>query len=285
MLRYEDIKDISDGRLYEADDKALIGTNDCKGCSHCCESDMGKSIVLTPYDVYMLTKGTEKSFDDLLVGFYVELSMIDGIVLPNLKMDEGCSFLTNGRCGIHGFRPGICRLFPLGRLYEGDTFKYFLQVNECVVSSRTPVVIRRWLGVEDLEQNTAFINKWHRLLRYERKRVSELREFAGHEVQRIREMSEDDLRVYAGIVGDEERISEPLEVSEETIVGEKSDNIIEDYRRTRCEELESEAEDRVKEVMKACLSTFYMKPYDMEQDFYSQFQERLPGCLRVIRNI
>ncbi len=50
----------------------------------------------------------------------LELNVVDGIILPNLKMaraEEACSFLdTNGRCTVHAFRPGICRMFPLGRL-------------------------------------------------------------------------------------------------------------------------------------------------------------------------
>lgn len=62
----------------------------------------------------------KENFDTLLAN-YLELNVVDGMVLPNLKMageEEACLFLKDGRCSIHGYRPGICRLFPLGRIYE-----------------------------------------------------------------------------------------------------------------------------------------------------------------------
>ena len=74
---------------------------------------------------------------------YIELHMVDGMILPNLKMNEkteSCSFLNEeGRCSVHAFRPGICRLFPLGRFYENHDFKYFLQVHECKNPTKTKV--------------------------------------------------------------------------------------------------------------------------------------------------
>ena len=81
----------------------------------------------------------ERLFETLLAG-KIELNVVDGIILPNLKMagaEDGCGFLTEeGRCGIHPFRPGICRLFPLGRYYEENGFRYFLQVHECQKENR-----------------------------------------------------------------------------------------------------------------------------------------------------
>ena len=270
LLRYEGFKDISDGRLYDAEDKALLGTNGCKDCSHCCESDMGHSIVLTPYDMYQLTRGTGKSFDELLVSFHLELSMIDDVVLPHLKMDSGCKFLEEGRCTIHQYRPGICRLFPLGRIYEGDTFKYFLQINECLKTSRTPVRISDWLGIEDLEENSANISKWHKFLKYETKRIHEIREMAGYEVSRLEGLEEKDLMDHATATGD---IEEFEEKGAET------------YRKDKMEELMEEAEYRVKEIMKTVLRIFYMDKYDTEADFYQQFNARMKQCLADIRHI
>ena len=57
-----------------------------------------------------------------LLATSVELNVVDGVILPNLKMQgtrEACAYLdAAGRCSIHPYRPGICRLFPLGRHYE-----------------------------------------------------------------------------------------------------------------------------------------------------------------------
>ncbi len=270
MLRYEDIKDISDGRLYDADEKALLGTDGCKGCSHCCESDMGYSIVLTPYDMYQLSKGTGKSFDELLVSFHLELSVIDDVVLPHLKMESGCKFLEDGRCSIHQFRPGICRLFPLGRIYEGDSFKYFLQVNECLKISRTPVKISDWLGIEDLEKNSAFISKWHKFLKYETKRICEIREMAGFEVKRLEGLEEKDLTDHATATGEAE------------VYEEKGAEL---YRTDKIEEINEESEYRVKEIMKTVLRIFFMDKYDTDSDFYSQFDGRMKQCLKELHHI
>ena len=55
--------------------------------------------------------------------------VVDGLIIPHLKMNvntDSCTYLNkNGRCSIHPFRPGFCRLFPLGRYYENDSFHIF----------------------------------------------------------------------------------------------------------------------------------------------------------------
>ena len=99
----------------------------------------------------------------------IELQIVDSVILPNLKMASGnteaCSFLNpEGRCSIHAFRPGICRLFPLGRFYENGSFKYFLQVHECPMPNKTKVKVGKWVDTPQLEQYEAYIRKWHSFL-------------------------------------------------------------------------------------------------------------------------
>lgn len=164
MEREIDLKEISDGKLYDANDMVKAGCDDCKGCSACCQG-MGESILLDPLDIYRLTVHLECTFEQLLETC-VELHVVDGIILPNMKMvgkDERCAFLNeNGRCNIHSIRPGICRLFPLGRYYGDDGgFQYFLQVHECKKELKTKVKIRKWLDTPDLKRNEAYICQWH----------------------------------------------------------------------------------------------------------------------------
>lgn len=167
MRREIDIKDISDGKLYTANDMVKAGCQDCKGCSACCRG-MGSSIILDPLDVFRLTKDLECSFQELLSAA-VELNVVDGIVLPNLRMageQEKCVFLNEqGRCNIHASRPGICRLFPLGRIYEDGGFKYFLQVHECKKENRTKVKVSKWLDTPDIKRYEHFVNDWHYYLK------------------------------------------------------------------------------------------------------------------------
>lgn len=95
--------------------------------------------------------------------------MADGIILPNLKMTgtkEACFFLdADGRCTVHAFRPGICRMFPLGRFYENHSFQYFLQVHECPKTDRSKVKIKKWLDTPNLKTYEKYIADWHFFLK------------------------------------------------------------------------------------------------------------------------
>ncbi len=163
MERRIDLAEISDGRLYEAEDMVKADCKDCEGCSACCQG-MGDSIMLDPYDICRLCEGLGKSFEELMKEA-VALKMADGLILPYLRMTgerEACSFLSfEGRCSIHAFRPGFCRLFPLGRLYENGSFRYFLQIHECRKENRTKVRVRKWLDTPDFTAYERFINDWH----------------------------------------------------------------------------------------------------------------------------
>ena len=124
---------------------------------------MGDSIVLDPMDVYRLEKKLGKTMEEILLAGNVALRVVDGVILPHLKMTEQsdrCSFLNEeGRCSIHDARPGFCRMFPLGRLYEDGTFSYFLQVNECPKENKTKVKVRRWLDTPELGEIRSLYDK------------------------------------------------------------------------------------------------------------------------------
>ena len=167
MEREIDLKEISDGKLYSANDMVKAGCDDCKGCSDCCRG-MGESILLDPLDICRMTVHLECTFDELL-NTCVELHVVDGVILPNMKMagkKEKCPFLNQeGRCNIHRIRPGICRLFPLGRCYEEGSFRYFLQVHECRKEPKTKVKIKKWLDTPNLGQYERFVSQWHYFLK------------------------------------------------------------------------------------------------------------------------
>ena len=165
MRRQIDLAEVSDGKLYDVNDMAKLGCQDCAGCSACCRG-MGESIVLDPLDVFRITLHLDRCFEELLSDEF-ELNVVDGIILPNLKMneEERCPFLNkDDRCSIHASRPGICRIFPLGRYYENRNFKYFLQKDECVKKNRTKVKVEKWVDVPDYEKNKEFLITWHYFL-------------------------------------------------------------------------------------------------------------------------
>lgn len=167
MEREVSMNEISDGKLYDLNDMVKADCHDCKGCFACCQG-MGNSIVLDPLDIYRLSLHLNLTFEELLVD-KIELNVVDGLILPNLKMGgekERCAFLNSeGRCSIHRSRPGICRLFPLGRFYENRSYKYFLQVHECKKENKTKVKVRKWIDMPDVKRYEQFITDWHYYLK------------------------------------------------------------------------------------------------------------------------
>lgn len=158
----KNLDEISDGKRYGLNDMVRAACNDCAGCSSCCE-DMGDSIILDPLDIYELTSNLGCSFEDLLKK-EIGLTVADGMILPNLKMTEEnvCPFLNREkRCSIHDFRPGICRVFPLGRIYEDDHLDYFLQLDGCVKENRSKVKVSKWLDTQELKKNQKYLIDWH----------------------------------------------------------------------------------------------------------------------------
>lgn len=223
MERNVNMEEISDGRLYGLNDMVKADCGDCKGCFACCCA-MGSSIILDPLDVHRISSQLGQSFEALLQD-KIELHVVDGIILPNLRMiatnrqTERCSFLNEaGRCSIHAFRPGICRIFPLGRIYENHSFQYFLQIHECQKANRTKVKVKKWIDTPEPVTYERFVTDWHYFLKALQHLI--------------------------------------LPQLQETDQGSMEGGL-------------------AKTVSLYVLQQFYQTPFDQEQSFYPQFQERL----------
>ena len=207
-------------RQYSASDMVKADCGGCKDCCDCC-CGMGDSIVLDPLDVQRLADGLHSKFQDLLYK-KMDLHVEKGLILPHLKMEgeqERCTFLNQeGRCSIHSFRPGFCRLFPLGRIYENGSFRYFLQLHECKKTNRSKVKISKWLDTPDLKRYEAFVNSWHYFLK---------------DTQELLEEKQD------------EQLS--------------------------------------KELSLYILNRFYTTPFDLNGNFYAQFQERMEQMKKLMK--
>lgn len=151
--------------LYSNNEMARVGCNECSGCSSCCRG-MGQSIILDPYDIYQLQVATGQTLAQLMQDM-IELHVEDGLILPSVRMQDGtdaCGFLNReGRCSIHAHRPGLCRLFPLGRNYDDKGLRYFLLEDACRIQNRTKVKIKKWLGIDSLSKYEEFLMTWHDL--------------------------------------------------------------------------------------------------------------------------
>ena len=247
MRRYVSLEEISDGKLYTANDMVKADCLGCQGCSRCCH-EMGDTILLDPYDIWRFQKGLGKDAQALLAEGKISLRVVDSVIVPHLKMqpvnamkqgrrtilsgclvqedgskdgnvekgesigqsDEKCPFLDEkGWCMIHAYRPGLCRLFPLGRYYEDDGFRYFLQKSECD-HPKAKVKVSKWLDVPELSKYEQYVLNWHRI-------------------------------------------------------------------QKQAESLQQENEEEAfgKNLNMFLLKTFFLTPYDGDKDFYAQFEKRL----------
>ena len=176
MIREIDENLIRPEQLLNSSDMAKVGCNQCTGCSSCCK-DRAEAISLDAYDINLLKKHLNLSFEGLLANGLINLTVIDGIVLPALskkRTADECIFLnSDGKCKIHEARPGICRMFPLARLYHEDgSFSYFLQEGECEQPTGVKIKISKWLGYPDIRGYELEVRRYHDALRVLRKQCA-----------------------------------------------------------------------------------------------------------------
>ena len=153
---------MNEHRCFSSVDMVRLQCGACSGCGECCRG-MGDTIHLDPYDIWQLGTHLHKTFEELN-GHEIMLHAEDGIILPHLASDEtgACVFLSeNGTCSIHSFRPGLCRLFPLGREYDDAGMHYFMTEPGCPMPGKSKVKISRWLDIQDLPSYERYMTSWH----------------------------------------------------------------------------------------------------------------------------
>lgn len=166
----------TDGKFYDLESMVRADCHDCEGCYRCCQ-DMGDSIVLDPYDLYQMGLSLGVGWSQLLEKGYLAIGMHNGMVLPHIRMSEDknqCPFLNEqNRCGIHDYRPGMCRLFPLGRNYEDGRMNYILLNRVCAKTDRTKIKVSKWIGVTAPAKYHNFVLAWHDFRKEMASRLSE----------------------------------------------------------------------------------------------------------------
>lgn len=170
--------------LYENNALVRVDCHDCRGCSSCCRG-MGDSIRLDPYDAYQF-QIAKKPLSELLASGAAALTVWEGMILPHIQMQEqteSCPFLSaQGRCSIHAYRPGICRLFPLGRNFADGELTYFLLEDACKAKQRSKLRVSKWLGVEPAGKYHTFVKNWHA---FRREMVAVLMEAASEQAKEL----------------------------------------------------------------------------------------------------
>ena len=67
----------TDGKYYQLEELVRANCQDCIGCYDCC-TGMGDTIVLDPYDVWMMRRVTGKTAQELLGEEKIALTITDG---------------------------------------------------------------------------------------------------------------------------------------------------------------------------------------------------------------
>lgn len=270
MIRNCGLEEISDGRLYAENDMVRADTCNCEGCKSVCCHGMGNSIVLDPYDIYRLTNCLNTTFEELLKDNRIEINYVDGIMLPNLKMSENtdnCTFLDeNRRCAVHEARPGMCRLFPLGRYWEDENhFKYILQTGQCKKKNLSKIKVKKWLDTDNLAEYNAYVVMWHRYLK----------------------------RIEAAVAGISRELAQKLQADggskkhcengESDADSRKCAEAHKDNQSTcqAAEEVRQLAATQIKTICLYTLKTFFSTPYD-ERPFFEQIEERINSAYSAL---
>jgi uncharacterized protein len=90
----------------------------CAGCGRCC---FEKRIVVSSYEIARIAEVLALSTTEVIQRYTVE----GGTVLRQ-REDGGYSLLVGKGCSVHGGRPLVCRLYPLGRIVQKDETEQFV---------------------------------------------------------------------------------------------------------------------------------------------------------------
>lgn len=161
--------------IANADARVLAGSDllqltcGAAGCSStCCKATA--PIVLNPYEIAMICKAGNLSYEDLLD--VLDTDRAKGFPLVMLPRDPACHFWTETGCRIYEARPLACRLFPLGRVFDSGRSHIVLPlVNLCagLVSAPSRTVSDYLKGqdtarfIEMADQWIAFVSAIERL--------------------------------------------------------------------------------------------------------------------------
>jgi hypothetical protein len=122
----------------------------------CCH---GHAIALNPYEVLRIKDYLKLSCEELEEGYL--LSLYDESGLPLLMLDrDPCPFLKHRRCSIYPARPLACRLFPLGKVCNGEAKTVFMKDCDCAgIGKGRRLTLREYIAEQRAGE---YIEMWER---------------------------------------------------------------------------------------------------------------------------
>jgi Fe-S-cluster containining protein len=132
------------------------GTEGCS--SNCCKA--GAPIVLNPYEIARICRKTGKSYEDLLD--IVDTERANGFPLVMLPREPVCHFWTDNGCSIYDARPLACRLFPIGRIFDGMQSRLVLPGRNICTGLRSSLdrTVADYLGSQEVSTFVRMADLW-----------------------------------------------------------------------------------------------------------------------------
>ena len=130
-----------------------------QGCgSNCCKA--GAPVILNPYEIALICRDRKMSYEDLLD--IVDTERANGFPLVMLPRDPVCRFWTDAGCGIYTARPLACRLFPIGRVFDGIQSRLVLPGrNICDGLEHAPALtVADYLKTQDTALHFTMADRW-----------------------------------------------------------------------------------------------------------------------------
>ncbi len=132
---------------------------DAKGCrSNCCTASA--PVVLNPYEIALICRDSGMSYEELLD--VVDTDRAKSFPLVLLPRNPACHFWSKTGCSIYRARPLACRLYPLGRVFDGGVSHIVRPaVNVCgSVSSSPSGTVAEYLASQDVEDQIRMADEW-----------------------------------------------------------------------------------------------------------------------------
>ena len=147
-------KNITEMSSEEIENLKLLGFYDtfeftCKACGKCCKKRT--DLILTPYDIFRIAGYLGRSALEILAR-YCEVyegrqSHIPIVRVLPVPPSLTCPFLRNNKCSVNEKKPGVCRVYPLARIYKNDSdgSRYYLNGASCKHEPKT-ITVKEWIG-------------------------------------------------------------------------------------------------------------------------------------------
>ncbi len=126
----------------------------------CCTT--GHPLVLSPFEIQRLSLVSGQTYEVLSEEYFEDAEDPEsGFPLVVINREKHCGFLKGRNCSVYDARPLVCRLFPVGKFYEG-TFRYLLlSENPCSgFGDLSDQTLEAYLAAQDTERYNTMWELW-----------------------------------------------------------------------------------------------------------------------------